>query len=97
MMSHSCSCHHRRRRVVLEPEKRKRKFVHLRRGQSVLIKCCHHAHHTKTCVLERGEAVKVHCGHSKAVVTCGHPDRCRKVHRLCLKPGEAVLLRCKHC
>lgn len=93
-MSHVC---HQKKRVVLDPGCRKKKFVHLKRGQSVFVKCCRHAHHTKTCFLEPGETVKVQCGHSKAVVTCGRPDRCRKVHKICLRPGEAVLLRCKHC
>ncbi|MGA8943532.1 MAG: hypothetical protein WB502_12595 [Thermoactinomyces sp.] len=94
-MSNSCGCRTRRKRVVLNPGCRQRKEVHLRRGESVLVKCCRHAEHTKTCFLDPGEAVKVRCGKSKAIVRCSR--RIRRRNHICLKPGEAVLFRCRHC
>ncbi len=94
-MGHSCGCRERRRRVVLDPCSRRRKVIRLRRGESVLVKCCPDAEHTKTCFLDPGEAVKVRCGRSKAIVKCGHCIS--RWNHICLKPGEAVLFRCRHC
>lgn len=88
-----CGCRVRHERVVLDPNRRRRKVIRLRRGESVLVKCCPDTKHTKTRFLDPGEAIRVRCGRSKAIVTCGR--RIRRWNHISLKRGEAVLIRCR--
>jgi hypothetical protein len=80
--------------IHLNPNRMQRRTVRLRRGQAVVIRCCRTRRFPVRVIrLRPGDSVRVICGNSTAVVTCGRP--LGLIRTVTIRRGQTAVVICR--